>query len=130
MTTQNIQSMTAQTTLSSNDKAVTISKQLSKYIIYAGLGALGGATGVAFVIGFSIILVLLAPPPETFSPSITLLAGMAMVIGLSLAWLFHLVARRLRPAIFNEAGKYALSVSLTCSLITSLLQSFLFGQGL
>lgn len=130
MTSQKTSSIPTNPTLATNQKAFAIPAHIPRYIIYAGLGGLGGATSVAVVIGASIVLVLLAPPPVTFSPGIIPLALTAVVIGLGISWLLRLVALRLWPGIFHQTDKQVLQVIFICSALTSLLESLHFGQGL
>jgi hypothetical protein len=107
-----------------SNEVSTLWHHIPQYIIYAGLGLLGGAVGVAIAIGLAIIVQLALPPLTVIAPGIIPLAIVAALAGVGISWLFGLTARMIWPALdFIEHG---IQVMLVSSILVSLLQVFLF----
>ncbi|MFC1974779.1 hypothetical protein ACFLXQ_00090 [Chloroflexota bacterium] len=119
--------MTATKIDESKSWTVVVWQRLPQYIICIGLGLLGGATGVALIIGLAIIIQSLQPLTVIFLPGIIPLAVAAILMGLGVSWLFGQIAHRIFPDLFYNSG---LQVILIFSAFISLLETFLFLQRL
>lgn len=101
-------------------------RKLSQYIIYAGVGILGGAVGVALAIAAAIVIQSLMPPLTTYAPNVIVLTLAATVIGLGISWLLgyglHLISS---DSPRNNDGRW-LQVTIVFSVLTSLLQTILY----
>lgn len=104
--------------------------RLAQHLTAAGLGILGGATGVAGAIGLAIIIQFYVYPATVYSPAITTVAITATLLGLGCSWLISRIAFRLIPGLSRLCAGQGLQVVLVFSILASLLQSFLFLQGL
>lgn len=105
-------------------------QNIMKFVIYAGVGSLGGAISVALVIGLSILFLLLIAREATFSPGLISLTLTAVLIGWAVSWLLSQLTNRLLPGLFDKKNKQALQVVFIFSTLSSLLEALLFGQGL
>ncbi len=105
-------------------------QQLFHYVIFTVLGLLGGASSVALTVGLVIIVQSALPPTQVFWPNIILLTIVAVLIGLSISWLLSRAINHILPDLFEDANKYGMQVMLIFSILTSLLQTFLFMRDL
>lgn len=128
--------MSVHTTLSTSTKPAPSREQpvkfllrIPQYIILAGIGILGGATGVALAIAAAIAIQLWFFPTTAFPPNATLLTLIATVAGAAISWLFGQGGRRFMSGTFDGLADQGLQVILICSILTSLLQSLLFTHG-
>ena len=126
--------MHSQTTLStktdlSEIKAISFVRRLPQYIIWAGVGMVGGAAGVAVGFGLAIAIQSFLSPATTFSPDVTQLTVISILSGLGIAWLLSRGADRVLSGLLHDPDAQALQVIFTFSVLTSLLQSFLFTHG-
>ena len=101
-------------------------QHLPHHTFCAGVGILGGATGVALAIGATIMVQALLPLVVAFYPSAIVLTLMAAMLGLGVSWLLGQGAHRLCPRLFCNCTEQSLQVLLTFSVFTSLLETFLF----
>ena len=128
--------MNSQSTMStisnvSGERAKGIARHdLPKYALCAGMGVVGGATGVALAIGLVIIIQGLLSPKLFFTPGTVGLTLTATVVGLGVTWLLSQATHRIFPNLFYHLGEKALQVMMVLSVFTTLLQTFLFTRGL
>lgn len=101
-------------------------QQWPQYVLCAGLGLLGGVTGVALAIGLAIVVQSLLFPMMIFSPGAVLLALVATVTGLGMSWLYRWIMLRISPCLFDRLDGQGIQVILIFSAFISLLQTFLF----
>lgn len=101
-------------------------RRLPQYIICAALGLLGGAMGVALVIGLTILINLLLPPSVVFAPGVISLMAASALAGVVIAWLLGQVAYFTWPGLFAAPREKGLRVILVFSVLASLLQTILF----
>jgi len=107
-----------------------LTQQVTHLFLAMGLGALGGTTGVALAFAL-VIMVQLALPPATLLPSTVIPITVAgALFGIGVAWLVNGAVQRLRPGLVQLATERSLQIVLIFSVLTSLLQGFLFTQGL
>ena len=109
-------------------RSVAIVNQLPQFILSTGLGLLGGAVGVALTIGLAILAQLLLFPTAVFAPGALPLALVAVITGLGLTWLFSRIAPYLLPSLSGYPTR-GIQVMFVFSTLTSLLQTFLYVQG-
>jgi hypothetical protein len=123
--------LTETKTSRSKAQAMTIGlRRLPWYFICAGLGLVGGATGVALAVGLAILTQLLLPPPTVFSPGAISLIATATLAGLGASWLLSWVAHRILPSLLRDSEELGLQVTLVVGVFVSLLQTLLFTRGL
>lgn len=123
--------LTETKTSRSKAQATTIGlRRLPQYVICAGLGLVGGATGVALAVGLAILTQLLLPPPTVFSPSAIPLVATATLAGLGASWLLGRVAHRILPSLLRASDELGLQVTLVVGVFVSLFQTLLFTRGL
>ena len=128
--------MNSQSTMStisnvSAERAQGIARHnLPKYALCAGMGVVGGATGVALTIGLVIIIQGLLFPKLFFTPGSVGLTLAATAVGLGVTWLLSRATHRIFPNLFDQLGEKALQVMMVLSVFTTLLQTFLFTRGL
>jgi len=120
---------TNETDTSRAHQVVAVLQEAPQHVICVGLGLVGGATGVALVIGIAILVQVLLPPPTVFSPGTIPLTVAAALAGLGVSWLLVQGGRCILPRLFHRAGEQGLQVILIFSTFTSLLQSVLFTRG-
>ena len=127
--------MNSGTTMSSLTNALTESGQaigLQRWVGYflgAGIGLVGGTTGVAVAIGLTVIIQLLLVN-VIFSPGMIGLTIAATLAGLGVSWLINRAARRIMPDLFCQPDDRAVQIIMIFSVLTSLLQTFLFTYNL
>jgi hypothetical protein len=128
--------MNSQSTMSTISNVQTerdqgiVGYELPKYALCAGMGVVGGATGVALTIGLVIIIQGLLFPKLFFTPGSVGLTLAATAVGLGVTWLLSRAAHRIFPNLFDQLGEKALQVMMVLSVFTTLLQTFLFTRGL
>lgn len=111
----------------SESRAIAVPvRQIPEYAICAGLGLLGGATGVAIAIGLVISISLALRPTAAFSPGTVPLMVMAVVAGLGVTWLLSRGMRQVVPGLGRNWQERGLQLTLVCSAFTGLLQTILF----
>jgi hypothetical protein len=120
---------TARTGAPKKEKTI-IWQQLPRYILCAGLGLLGGSTGVALAIGLTVVSQWLLSPAVVFSPGVVLPVLVAVVAGMGVSWLFSRLVRLIWSDLFYTSAGQGVQVMLIASTFTSLLQTFLFMHGL
>jgi hypothetical protein len=103
-------------------------QQLLNYIVFTGLGLLGGASGVALAIGLAIVP--LAFSSEVFWPNILLLTIIAVLIGVGISWLLGRTIKSIFSHLFEDVNNHGIQIMLMFSVFTSLLQTFLFMRDL
>ena len=107
-------------------------RRLPLYALCVGLGLLGGAVGVAIVIGLAILIQLQVPPPTVFAPGMVPLMVTAVTAGLGVSWLVgwmahsSWVARHSRPDSMGNLSQNGLQVILVSSVFASLVQVLFF----
>ena len=120
---------TSTKTGAADEQTLGVFVRLLQYVLCAGMGMIGGATGVAIAIAVAIAIQLLFFPTAAFSPNGTLLTLIAVVAGIGISWLLRQGARRLLAGLFYGLAEQELQVILVFSILTSLLQSLLFTYG-
>lgn len=108
--------------------AVDGMRKLSLYIIYTGVGILGGAVGVAIAIAAAIAIQSLMPPLTTYSPNIIVLTLAATMIGLGVSWLLSYGLHLISSGSPGNSEMRWVQVAMVFSVLTSLLQTILFMQ--
>jgi hypothetical protein len=101
-------------------------RQLPMYTICVLLGLLGGAMGVALVIGLAILVSLLLPPSVSFAPGVIPFMAASALAGAGITWLLGQVASFSWRELRQGSGETGLRVMLVFSVLASLLQSLLF----
>jgi hypothetical protein len=101
-------------------------RQLPMYTICVLVGLLGGAMGVALVIGLAILINLTLPPSASFAPGVILLMAASALAGAGITWLVARAARFSWHELRQGLGETGLRVMLVFSVLAALLQSLLF----
>jgi hypothetical protein len=101
-------------------------RQLPMYAICVLLGLLGGAMGVALVIGLAILINLVLPPSVSFAPGVIAFMAASALAGAGITWLLGQAASFSWREIRQRSGQTGLRVMLVFSVLASLLQSLLF----
>lgn len=114
---------TTEADVSDADAGESVLRQLPQYIFCVWLGLLGGAIGVVFAIGLSILIQVVLPPPAVFAPGAIPLMLAAILFGLGFSWLLSRIAN-LRWS--EDANQNGMRVTVVFSILASLLQSLLF----
>ena len=122
----NLQSTFLPTTNTNLSETRSVLQQLPRYILCAGWGVLGGATGVALTVGLAIVIHVWLSPSMTFRPGVMWLAIAATLVGLGVSWLLGRMARYPFPSLSCKLDKLGLQLILVFSAVTSLLQTFLY----
>jgi CheY-like chemotaxis protein len=104
-------------------------QRLPYYLVYMGLGLVGGAMGVALAIWLAILVQSMLPPTSSFSPGPLPLIITAILMSVGASWLLSQVATWLSPRFFPSLGGQALQIILVSSTSASLLQTLLFTRG-
>jgi uncharacterized membrane protein YccC len=105
-------------------------QRISQYVLFAGLGVIGGALGTASAIGLSIVVQASLSPVTVSLPGAVPLSLVATLIGLVVSWLMAWSVYRIWPgknADFKGQTKQAL---LLVSALTSLLQTIFLTHNL
>ena len=100
-----------------------------RYFLCAGIGLVGGTTGVATAIGLTVVIQLLLVN-VILSPGMIGLTVAATLIGLGASWLISRAARRILPEMFGQPDERTIQTIMIFSVLTSLLQTFLFTYNL
>jgi hypothetical protein len=101
-------------------------RQLPMYAICVLLGLLGGAMGVALVIGLAILINLTLPPSVSFAPGVIAFMAASALAGAGIAWLLGQAASFSWRELRQGLGETGLRVTLVFSVLAALLQSLLF----
>lgn len=118
------------TKVSTEQKIPAMVQRLAQQVIAVGLGILGGASGVAMALTLAIVVQLSLPPASSYLPGVTSTAVSASVLGVGISWLISRLAHLVIPNPSLLLTKQGLQIILVFSVLTSLLQSFLFVHGL
>ena len=110
-------------------KVAVIHRQL-QYVAHAAIGILGGAIGVAFAIGLTNVVQQMLFPTVIYSPSPIGLLIIAILAGLVFAWLLGRLASLILPALLSQLDEQGVQIIMVFSVLTSLLQTMLFTNGL
>ncbi|MEW5960779.1 MAG: hypothetical protein AB1801_23890 [Chloroflexota bacterium] len=105
-------------------------QQLAQQVVAAGLGILGGSTGVALAIAMAIVIQLSLPPTIKLPANIISITVAATLFGVGVSWLMNGLVRQLRPSLVHHSTDRGVQIVLIFSVLTSLLQGILFTQGL
>ena len=125
-------SQSTMTTLTnvSNERAQEIGLlRWVRYLLCAGIGLVGGTTGVTVAIGLTVMIQLLLAT-SVFLPGLIGLTIAATLAGLGASWLISRGARRILPDLFSQLDERAIQIIMVFSVLTSLLQTFLFTYNL
>ena len=114
----------------SREMTMVLWQRLPGYLVCCAVGMVGGAAGVALTLALAIVVQVMLSPTIIFWPNAIPLAIIAVILGLSVSWLLGLMAHRLFPTMASNTYGQGLQVILVISVLTSLLQVFLFMQGL
>jgi hypothetical protein len=109
----------------SREEGLTGVQWVFQHLVYVSLGVVGGGSGVALVIGATVLIQILFYS-TAFLPNVTLLTIAAVLIGLGASWLLSHVAQRLLPSFRYNLRTHGLQIILISSALTSLLENFLF----
>jgi hypothetical protein len=96
------------------------------YAICVLLGLLGGAMGVALVIGLAILINLTLPPSASFEPGVIPLMAASALAGAGVTWLVGRAASFSWHELRQGSSETGLRVMLVFSVMAALLQSLLF----
>jgi hypothetical protein len=121
--------ITTLTNVSSENSQIIGLQRWIQYFLCAGIGLVGGTTGVAIAIGLTIIIQLLLVS-TAFSPGMIGMAIAATLVGLGASWLISRAAGWILPAMFEDLNERAIQIIMVFSVLTSLLQTFLFTYNL
>jgi hypothetical protein len=105
---------------------LTLTHRLPQYVVCVCLGVLGGAMGVALSIASAIAVQLILFPTTVFAPGMLPLALAAVAAGLAVSWLLGRGVSYIFPALAYHAGEQNVQVILVISVLTSLLETFLY----
>ncbi|MCB0197473.1 MAG: hypothetical protein KDJ65_36335 [Anaerolineae bacterium] len=111
-----------------SDKQVPqVWQRLIKYFVSAGLGVIGGGIGVAGTMACIVGIQLFYVTDKMFLPSLTITAVVASVIGLGASWMLYYSVQKFSPfVLLRHLNSDNLQVIFVMSILTSLLQTFLF----
>jgi hypothetical protein len=104
--------------------------RLLQYVACAGIGILGGGTGVATAIGLVVVIQSLLFPTVIIAPGTIILTITTTLTGLGVSWLLNRLVRRLLPNLFAQLDERGVQIIYIFSVLTSLLQTFLFTRTL
>ncbi|MCB0166375.1 MAG: hypothetical protein KDI79_19245 [Anaerolineae bacterium] len=108
-----------------------IGQRIIKYGVSAGLGVIGGGVGVALGIGCMIGIQLFYVTEQMFVPNLPTLAVVTTLIGLGSSWLLYAIVQKVSPFnILRNLNHDGLQVIFVVSVLTSLLETFLFMQNM
>lgn len=117
------------TNVSTDSSQATGLQRWIRYFLCAGFGLIGGTAGVAVAIGLVIFIQLLLVP-TAFFPGIIELTGAAVLAGLGVSWLISRAARRILPELFGQPDERGIQIVMFFSVLTGLLQTFLFAYNI
>lgn len=109
---------------------VVLLQRLLQYVACAGIGILGGGIGVATAIGLVLVIQSLLLPTVIIAPGTIILTITTTLTGLGVSWLLNRLARRLLPNLFAQLDERGVQIIYIFSVLTSLLQTFLFTRTL
>lgn len=106
-------------------------QRLIKYVVCSGLGVIGGGVGVALGMGCVIGIQLFYITEQMFIPNLPIIAIVTTVLGLGASWLLYAIVQKLSPFnILRNLNHDGLQVIFVVSVLTSLLETFLFMQNM
>ncbi|MCB0210325.1 MAG: hypothetical protein KDJ52_13390 [Anaerolineae bacterium] len=102
-------------------------QRLIKYFVSAGLGIIGGGMGVAGMMACIVGLQFFYVTDEMFLPSLTIVAVASSVLGIGASWVIYYSVKKISPfTLLRNLDHDSLQVIFVISILTSLLQTFLF----
>ncbi|MBN1218866.1 MAG: hypothetical protein JXM69_08060 [Anaerolineae bacterium] len=110
-----------------SERAKVTWQKLARYAIFAGLGLIGGAIGVALTFALAIAVQWLVFPASVFSPVPVFFAGVAILSGLAASWLLGWATNGIFTSS-DDLDQQELQVMFVFSVLISLLESFIFIQ--
>lgn len=115
----------------SKKQTTELLRRLPQYVIYACLGVIGGAVGVIIAFLLAIIVQSFLPSQQSFMLGIVPTTVLAVVFGLGISWLLTWSAEQI---VFLKSMRNlrsdGIQVIFICSVLTSLLETFLFMQNM
>ncbi|MCB0172867.1 MAG: hypothetical protein KDI02_11965 [Anaerolineae bacterium] len=106
-------------------------QRLIKYFVSAGLGIIGGGVGVVLGMACIIGIQLFYITEQMFVPNLPTIAVMTTLMGLGASWLLYVIVRKISPFnILRNLNQDGLQVIFVVSVLTSLLETFLFMQNM
>jgi hypothetical protein len=103
---------------------------MPKYVVFAGLGVIGGEIGTALAIGATIVVQALFSPATTLTLEIAPLALVAILLGVGTSWALAEALHRIWLRKYHAFKSQGLQVVLLASILTSLIQAVLLTHGL
>jgi hypothetical protein len=103
---------------------------MPQYVVFAGLGVIGGEIGTALAIGASIVVQAQFSPATTFTPNIVPLTLVAILLGVGISGALAEALCRIWLRKYYAFRGHGLRVLLLASILTSLLQTVLLTHGL
>jgi len=114
----------------SREMPTIIWQRWSGYLIWVGLGLVGGAAGVALSLAAVIFTQIFLLPTTVFSPGMIPLTIVATALSGGASWLLGRLVYQFFPRLVRNSPEQAMQVILMVGVLASLLQTFLFMQGL
>ncbi|MCB0210820.1 MAG: hypothetical protein KDJ52_15890 [Anaerolineae bacterium] len=106
-------------------------RQLTKYLVSAGLGVIAGGLGVTIVMGCIVCIQLFYVTSHMFLPDARMIAIAAALVGAGMAWLLYRAVRHFSPFILlRTLHQEELRIILIFSILASLLEVFLYMQNM
>jgi len=113
------------------DQSIThFLQRMPKYVVFVGLGVIGGEIGTALAIAATIVVQALFSPATTFTLEIAPLALVAILLGVGISWALAEALYRIWLRKYNAFKGQGLQVLLLASILTSLMQTVLLTHGL
>lgn len=113
---------------SESNQAIGLQRWI-RYFLCAGFGLVGGTTGVAIAIGLAVFVQLLLTP-TAFLPGVIGLTVAATLAGLAVSWWINRAGGRILPDLFGRPDERSVQIIMVSSVLTGLLQTFLFTYNL
>ena len=106
-------------------------QRLIKHFVSTGLGIVGGGAGVAGTMACIVGIQLFFVTDGMFLPNLSIVAAAASVIGIGASWVLYYIVQKFSPfELLRNLNQDSLQVIFVVSVLTSLLETFLFMQNM
>ncbi|MDX1524452.1 MAG: hypothetical protein R3264_22670 [Anaerolineae bacterium] len=102
-----------------------VSDDLPKYLVWVGIGVLGGVTGVAATIALIISVQALLFPTTPMALPAMLLTIAVSIVSLGTAWAFVWAAQHTMPGLYRQSEQ-SIQVIFTISVLMAVLEAVIF----
>lgn len=99
------------------------------YVIYTGLGLIGGTMGATLAIAVAVVIQTILPTSIVFSPGLFSLIILTILMSFLVSWWLRHAAKLIWPRLTHYLEGQALQIVLVASIATGIMEALIFSRG-